>query len=424
MTEAFLHYIWKHQYFDKTNLQTTDGEYLIIMSQGFHNTDAGPDFKESKISIDGIEWSGHVEIHINASDWNKHKHQLDAAYNNTILHVVLSDDEQVFRSDGTKIPTLALKDKIYLTLIQQYDQLLNKEQPIPCDSQLSNISDLTKISMIDKALAQRLERKSGRVLEFLIKNNNDWEETTYQLLAENFGFKINSGPFLSLAQTLPYKILKKHADQALQVESLLFGQAGFLEQRLDDDYHQKLTAEYKFLKSKYDLKTSVNLHQWKFLRLRPANFPTVRIAQFAALMCNRGSLFSLFIGERPKTIIEKLRIDVSAYWMRHYQFGASTEQTLKGIGKNSAILVCINTIAPLLAAYGRYVDDQKFMDRALELLQYLPAEKNKITKLMQSSNFKLENAFDTQGAIELYNNFCTEKMCLTCNIGAQLLKPA
>ncbi|MEP2773405.1 MAG: DUF2851 family protein [Fulvivirga sp.] len=423
MTEAFLHYIWKHQYFDKKNLKTTQGEPLTIFNPGFHNTDAGPDFKEAKISIAGIEWRGQVEIHINASDWQKHKHQLDKAYNSTVLHVVLKEDDHVKRQDNTSIPTLELDNRIYLTMIQQYDQLLETSGSIPCDALLAEIDDLTKISMIDKAVMQRLERKSLRIQEFLKGTNNNWEETTYQLLAENFGFKINAEPFLKLARSLPLKVIKKHADQVEQVEALLFGQSGFLDEKKGDDYQTKLNKEYKFLRSKYSLQP-ISLHEWKFLRLRPANFPTLRIAQLASILSDASSLFASFIQESPKAIIELLRRETSTYWQNHYQFGEPTSNKLKGLGKSSAILVCINTLVPLLIAYSKHIDDQKYTDKAIDLLQFLPAEKNKITRIMDQSGFIQNNAFDTQGAIELHNNFCSKSRCLECNIGAKLVRPA
>ncbi len=422
MTEAFLHYIWKHQYFDKNKLKTTKGEPLTIFNPGFHNTDAGPDFKEAKISIAGLEWRGQVEIHLNATDWQKHKHQLDKAYNSTVLHVVFKDDGPARREDNTAIPTLELENRIFLTLIQQYEALLEKTDTIPCKSQLSGIDELTKISMIDKAVMLRLERKSLRVRDFLKQANNNWEETTYQLLVENFGFKINAGAFLELAKSLPLTIIKKHADQLEQVEALLFGQAGFLGENKNDDYLIRLRKEYKFLQSKYGLKP-LSLHQWKFLRLRPANFPTMRIAQLTSILCGTPSLFASFIQESPKTIIEILRRDISAYWQSHYQFGKATDQKLKGLGKSSAILICINTVVPLLIAYSKHVDDQKYIDKAIDLLQYLPAEKNKITGAMGVSGFIQQNAFDSQGVLELHNNFCTKNRCLECNIGAKLVRP-
>lgn len=422
MTEAFLHYIWKHQYFDKNKLKTTKGEPLTIFNPGFHNTDAGPDFKEAKIGIAGIEWRGQIEIHINASDWQKHKHQLDKAYNSTVLHVVLKEDSSVSRQDNTTIPTLELENRIFLTMIQQYERLLSTSDSIPCNALLHEIDDLTKISMLDKAVILRLERKSLRVRDFLRETNNDWEETTYQLLAENFGFKINAGAFLELAKSLPLNIIKKNADQLEQVEALLFGQAGFLGENKNDDYLIRLRKEYKFLQSKYDLKP-LSLHQWKFLRLRPANFPTMRIAQLTSILCGTSSLFASFIQESPKTIIEILRRDIPAYWQSHYQFGKATDQKLKGLGKSSAILICINTIVPLLIAYSKHIDDQKYIDKAIDLLQYLPAEKNKITSAMGVSGFVQQNAFDSQGVLELHNNFCTKNRCLECNIGAKLVRP-
>ncbi|MTI19816.1 DUF2851 family protein, partial [Fulvivirga sp. RKSG066] len=234
MSEAFLHYIWQYQYFDKNELLTVNKESLDVFKQGFYNTDAGPDFKEATIKINDIEWRGHVEIHYKSSDWHAHGHQTDKAYNSTVLHVVWEDDKPVSREDQTAMPTLELKDRVPLDLQKKYTQLIKNGESIPCASQLHEVSSISKLSMIEKSVFSRLERKSKDVLNLLKDNEGDWEETTFQLLAKNYGFKINAEPFFQLAQSVPFKVLKKHADQPNQVEALLFGQAGFLEEECAD----------------------------------------------------------------------------------------------------------------------------------------------------------------------------------------------
>lgn len=424
MSEAFLHYIWRHQYFDKTELTSIDSQKVNIIQPGIYNTDAGPDFKEAAVFIDEIEWRGHVEIHLKSSDWNAHKHQFDKAYNNTVLHVVWEDDGQITREDGSKIPTLEIGDRVDERLRDRYSRLINNPgDKIPCQTQLTSIDSLAKISMLDKALMVRLERKSAAVRAIYLNNQHNWEETAYQLLAMNFGFKINADPFFVLAKSLPFKILKKHGNSQFQIEALLFGQAGFLDQQLDDEYYNQLHKEYQFLKSKYQLESKLWEHQWRLLRLRPANFPTLRVAQFAAFIYQAQSIFSIFIESEPKQIIEKLRTEVSDYWQKHYQFGKEITKLLQGIGLNSAENICINTVAPLLVAYGKTQDDTSYIEKSEALLQNLRAEKNKIIDKMKEVGFEVKSAFDSQAVIELHNNYCIKSRCLQCTIGAKLVRP-
>ena len=296
MNESFLHYIWQLQYFDKKDLKTTDGEAIAITAPGKGNTNAGPDFLTAKIRIGNIDWAGSVEIHTNASAWLGHGHDDDRAYDNVILHVVWQNDKPVVRTDGTPIPTLELHHRVDLGLIGEYKQLVNNASSIPCENSLSRVDELTKVSMLDKALMQRLESKAANVLQLFHQTGQDWEEVAFQLTARNFGFKINNEPFFALTQSVSRKILLKHSDNLTQIEALLFGQAGFLEYSIHDEYLKLLQREYHVLASKYDLeKEKLNYSVWKFMRLRPANFPTLRIAQFGALFYRNKNLFSKMI---------------------------------------------------------------------------------------------------------------------------------
>lgn len=424
MSEAFLHYIWQHQYFDKTDLATATDQRVNIIQPGHYNTDAGPDFKEAALFIDDIEWRGQVEIHLKSSDWDAHQHQTDKAYNNTILHVVWLNDKEIKRQDGTTIPTVEIAYRVNKHLLERYNLLLKKpSQHIPCENQLVSVKLLTKIEMMDKALMSRLERKSLSVRGIHEQNKQDWEETAYQLLASNFGFKINSEPFFTLARSLPFKILKKHGDNPFQVEALLFGQAGFLEVDEKDEYYEKLKKEYEFLRQKYRLEQVLSEHQWKLLRLRPANFPTVRIAQLATFIASANGVFSLFLEAGVKDIVKKLSPPVSDYWHRHYQFGKETSKRSKRLGQNSAENICINTVSPLLVAYGKAIDEHKFIEKAEELLQELKAEKNRIVDKMKEVGFEVRSAFDSQAVLELHNNYCIKSRCLQCSIGAKLVRP-
>jgi hypothetical protein len=423
MNESFLHYLWQLQYFEKRDLVTSEGDELTILKTGTLNSDAGPDFFNAKINISGIEWAGNVEIHIRSSDWFTHRHEKDAAYNNVILHVVWENDKTV-EQNATPIPTLELKNRVDSSLISEYKKLINSHTPIACEKSILHVDELVKLSMLDKALMQRLESKATQVTELWKSNISDWEETTYQLLARNFGFKVNADPFFQLSKSLPYKIIQKQ-NTLLQVEALLFGQAGMLETKTKEEYISILFREYHLLAQKYSLQ-GLRLHpsQWRFLRLRPANFPTLRLAQFASMLFHSKNIFSQIISAESLASLTKiLEQHQSDYWQTHYRFGKKAKSHVAELGEASIQNIVINTITPLLVAYGQYKDEQTYVDRAVELLQQLPAEQNKITKSWNALGLKVKNAFDSQAVIELNNNFCERRQCLNCNIGVSLLKP-
>ncbi len=424
MNESFLHYIWQFQYFNKRDLITSSGEKIEVFKTGNLNTHAGPDFSNAKIRIDDLEWAGAVEIHTKSSAWEEHHHEVDKAYDNVILHVVWQDDKPVYRSDKTLMPTLELKGRVDEVLIKEYKKLVNSPSAIPCGKSFSKVDELTKISMLDKALMQRLEAKALQVEALLKSSNNDWEQTTYQLFARNFGFKVNNEPFEQLAKSVPYKIILKHVDKSVQVEAILFGQAGFLDTEVGDDYYKLLQREYHILSEKYNLEpTRLKKSQWRFLRLRPANFPTVRLAQLGALLQQKGLFSKILELEDYKSISQLFSASPSPYWQHHYQFNRKSEQGVAGLGSFSIENLIINSVVPLLAAYGRATDDHSYLDRATGLLLQIPGEKNAIMRTWNNIGFIGKTAFDSQGLIELHNNFCLRRNCLNCNIGASLLKP-
>lgn len=425
MTESFLHYLWQFQYFDKKELVTTTGEPITILNQGILNTDAGPDFSQVKIKIDAIDWVGSVEIHIQSSGWYEHKHQEDAAYENVVLHVVWEENKPVQRKDGTRLPTLELKDRADKAFLKSYQKLVSNIAVIPCQSAFENVNAVTRHSMIDKAAMIRLEEKSKQVLKLLETNQGDWEETAYQLLAAGFGFKVNKDPFLQLAKALPYKLVRKHRTKVEQVEALLFGQAGFLMAKTKDEYLTQLYNEFEFLSKKYSLaQTQLHPSQWKFLRLRPANFPSLRIAQFAGLLSVKENIFSALLEmENYKDLESLFRVQTTHYWKDHYRFNKRVQGVIPEMGADSREVLLINTVIPILIAYGQSRDDWSYVDRAVEFLQQIPAEKNKIIRTWQQLNCVATNAFETQGLIELYNNYCQRRACLNCTIGSAILKP-
>lgn len=426
MNESFLHYIWQFQYFDKRDLKSSIGEDIIIFNQGYKNTHAGPDFYNTKLKIDSIEWAGSVEIHIYSSGWREHKHQDDPAYENVVLHVVWEENEKIIRKDGTLLPTLELRSRVAQSLLLQYKRIIHSRSKIPCANAIGSVSHLIRISMLDKALMSRLESKASNILMSLQKNNADWEETCYQMLCKNFGFKVNTDPFLQLAQSLPYKTLMKQSDQLVQMEALIFGQAGFLNETINDAYYLLLKREYSLLCKKYDLATCrMNKAQWRFLRLRPANFPTIRLAQLAALLYHEKNIFSRIVTlGSVKDLIPAFSAKPSAYWLHHYQFFKKQEKEIPALGKMSIDNLVINSIVPMLVAYGKAKDDQRYVDHAIQLLQETGSEENTILRSWEALGLNSKTAFDSQALIELHNSFCIRRRCLDCNIGFSLLQPA
>jgi hypothetical protein len=425
MQEGFLHFLWQFGYFNRNHLATTAGEPLQILHPGYPHTDAGPDFRQARLLIGQLEWVGNVEIHLRSSDWQAHQHHLDDAYDHVILHVVWQHDRDIYRKDHSLVPTLVLADKTPADLLTRYRYFISNTEKIPCAAQFREVKSLYKLQALENALLQRLAQKADMVKNLLQHNQYDWEETTYQLLARNMGFKLNSEPFLQLSRAVPLKLLHKHSDRLFPMEALLFGQAGFLDKPLDDAYYQQLQKEYAFLAHKYNLSGGkLPAHLWKFLRLRPANFPTLRIAHLAALIQAHKHLFSLFIHtESPKAFVQWLQVQPSAYWQAHYNFGKTTATTTTP-GKESKENILVNTLVPLLVCYAREKGNNHYIDKAIGLLEGLPAENNRITRIWKNLGLPVAHAYDSQASIELYNHFCTQKKCLSCPVGLSLLKPA
>lgn len=422
--EDLLHYIWKFRLFNNNNLRTADGSLLRIISPGLHHHHAGPDFQNAKLQIGETIWAGNVEIHIRASDWIRHNHQHDPAYNNVILHVVYKNDLEIFNQERSTIPVLVLEERIPDEFLQRY-QTLMYANPIafPCEKIINRVDELTKQNWLDRMLVQRLEEKSVQLQQKISTLKGNWEEAFYQTLAANFGFKINALPFELLAKSLPLQILSKHTSNLTQTEALLFGQAGFLEDVVDDPHFLVLQKEYQFLKQKYGL-VSLEKYLWKFLRLRPLNFPTIRIAQFAALMQRSNRFLSQILETDDPDKINNVFIGInpSAYWLEHYQFGKLSKPSSKTLGQASAENILINTVSVFLFAFGQENQSEAHINRAIKILEKLPCENNNIISSFSSAGIKVSSAGNSQAVIELKNNYCDRKRCLECGIGNKLLK--
>ncbi len=431
MKEEFLHFVWQYQYFSSTNLATAQGKDIVIIEKGTYNNDAGADFSDATIQIGNEKWRGDVEIHLKSSDWHKHDHSANKAYNKVILHVVWEDDNPILYEDNTKIPTLTLKDRVSDNIFEKYKQFFQNNESIACAKLLPNVPKITVFSMLDRSAIQRLENKALVAKEFLRTNNTDWEETCFQLLAKNFGFKTNSEAFLKLARQTPFKFFHKQSDSLFQMEALIFGQAGFLQDIIEDVneqdeehkyYQQNLANEYAFLKKKYNL-VGLDKTEWKFSQMRPANFPTLRLAQFVAFIQKTPLLFSFFIDtETMKDFSKTFHIQVSDYWQNHYHFGKKSPKKTPEFGKSSTENIIINTIVPMLVLFSQELKRIDLMDRAISFMEKIKPEDNEIIRQWADLDIKAQHALDSQALLEQYNNFCQPKKCLNCEIGNKILR--
>jgi hypothetical protein len=425
-TEDFLHYVWKFRLFERENLQTTTGENIEIFSAGLQNSDSGPDFHNARLRIGDTTWAGNVELHLNSSDWHKHGHTTDNAYSSVILHVVYRDDQPIILPDGRRIPTLELHDRVSPDLYNRYHHLVyGSQQFIPCEGSIRFVDDMALRNWLTRVLVERLEKRSAAVMAALDKNRGDWEETFYQFLAAQFGFKTNALPFELMAKSLPQLTLAKHKNNPLQIEALIFGQAGFLDEEFMDDYPKSLKEEYTFLRKKYSL-TPIEKHLWKFMRLRPQNFPTVRLAQFAALVIRSNHLFSKVLDIKNTTDLRKLFTDleINPYWESHYRFDVASKPVSKSLGQSSIDILLLNTFVLFLFSYGKHNQQEYYINRSLKLLEQLPAEQNKIVTNFDLVGIKVNTAFDSQALLELKNNYCDYKKCLQCGVGNKILRMA
>jgi len=419
MNENFLHFIWENNLFEKKDLITDTNEKIEVLALGQKNTDAGPDFFNAKIKIGNQTWAGNVEIHIKSSDWIAHKHNTDKAYDNVILQAVAENNQPTRRTTNRQIPTIELKYDP--KLLNNYLELYNSKQKIACFSKIKYLDKFTIKHWLGRLQIERLEQKSKIIEQLLLQNNNSWEETFYQYIAQNFGFKKNSVPFELLAKSLPLKYLSKHKNSLFQIEAMLFGQAGMLENNYEVDYYQKLKNEYKFLKNKFQL-DPIDSHLWIFLRLRPPNFPTIRIAQFAQLIYQSSQLFSKIIEiENIGKIKNLFNLEASTFWETHYLFDKESKKRTKKLGKSAVNNILINTVSLFLFVYGMKKSNESLQNRALSLLESIEPENNSIINNWEKANLKIENAYYSQALIQLNNEYCKKQRCLNCQIGNKLI---
>jgi hypothetical protein len=416
MKEEFLYYLWENRLIDKS-LQTIEGEAIEVVSTGYRNTNSGPDFLEAKIRIGDKLWAGHVEIHVKASDWNRHRHENDKAYRNVILHVVYENDAK-----ATNLPTLELKGHFDETLFTNYQRFISSKAWIPCGNSIAQVPPFTRLSWLDRMAVERLESKSETVNKILNANQFDWEDALYQLLMRYIGLKVNNEAFETLAKLLPFKTLLKHADNLLQVEAMLFGCAGLIEGEFTEEYPQLLQREFAVMKAKFNLLT-LPAERMKYMRMRPGSFPTIRLAQMAQLIHKNGPLFAK-IREAATVDEVKALFDVAAseYWDTHWRFDTLSEYKPKHLGKDTADVLIINAVVPLLFCYGKLHKDETFCDTALQFLEATAAENNTVVRHFAQCGITAQNAMQTQALLHLYNSYCKTKRCLECRIGHVLMR--
>ncbi len=420
--ESLLHYVWQYKKYDFFELKTSNNQTIEIIKGGIHNFDAGPDFLQATIKIDNKVWYGNVEMHTKSSDWLKHKHQLDPNYNSVILHVVFEEDVPIFYADSKAIPCLVLGKRISHSTIKNYVQLMENKMWVPCQNMFSSISN-DSIEFWKYRLV--VERMEDRVLKYKSKlnlNNIDWDQNLYVAFLSYLSAKVNRLGFEELGKALPYKLLQKHRNNIFQIEALLFGTANVLPKESANDYVFNLKKEYDFLSKKYNIKPISPL-LWKFARLRPQNFVTVRLAQFAKLINQRENLFSqLFYSSSIVEIKKLLSVQINeGYWLSHFHFGKKSKVVPKSMGTQLVESLVINAIVPFRFLHGMWHDDEAEKENALSILDQLPSEKNKIIKNWVSLGMKCDTAMDSQALIELKSNYCDVQRCLDCQIGHAIL---
>ncbi len=421
MREEFLHYVWKYQLFSRQNLTTTQKEALSVLKIGEHNQNSGPDFFNAQLVLSGQRWAGNVEIHLKSSDWYVHNHQKNPRFDNTILHVVWKDDMVVFDSNNNPIPTLTLSDRIDSELINRYETLYSKNlKRINCESQIHEIDPFILQNWMERLYFRRLERKSEFIIRLLEKTNNDWEAVLFQMLSKTFGSKVNGEAFLLASQSIQFGTVRKVRTDLLQLESLFFGVFNLLQADLEDEYLSDLKKEYAYLKHKFQIdEAEISI---QFFRLRPLNFPTIRLSQLASLYHVHESLFSKLMEASSINEIYKIfDLKPSKYWSTHYVFGKESVKKNKSISKSFVDLIIINVILPLKFVHSRFFD-LDVNEEILQLIRALNPEKNHIIDIFSSLKVNADNAMDSQSLIELKSNYCDRNRCLDCKIGFELLR--
>jgi hypothetical protein len=421
MKEDFLHYLWKFKNFNTRTLKSTTGELITIIHVGQYLEQAGPDFFNAQIIIGNQKWAGNVEIHLKSSDWYVHHHEKDSAYENIILHVVWEHDVEIYRSDNSVVPVLVLKEFVSSETIANYNSLRSTKSWIYCEKQLADLDDFLLSNWQERLFFERLERKSIPISELLHETNSDWESVLFYLLAKNFGLNTNGESFFKIASSIPFSRIRKEGFELANIEALLFGNAGLLDSDKEDQYFSDLKFRYYYLLQKYQLEKPI-IAPVQFFKLRPDNFPTIRLSQLAALYHSQQNLFSKIIQlNSALAIYQFFEVSASSYWSSHYQFDKGSPKKKKLMSKSFIDLLIINTILPIQFAYSQSLGEENSED-LIQLLVAISPEKNSITDKFKSFGITSKNAFETQSLLQLKKEYCNKSKCLECAIGVELLQ--
>ncbi len=421
MQEDFIHYLWKHKKFSISQLETKKGQVVEVVSTGEHNLNSGPDFFNAQIKIDNQLWAGNVEIHLRSSDWFVHNHETDSAYDNVILHVVWEHDTEIFRKDNSEIETLELRHCVSKEALNNYQKLFNKQQKwINCENDFASVDEFLLSNWLERLYFERLERKSNDINELLKTSKNNWEAVLFKMLTKNFGLKVNGDAFLSVANSIEFSIIRKEQSKLGNLEALLFGQAGLFVGDKEDKYFNELKDIYGYQKHKYHL-SNLSVSPLQFFRLRPPNFPTVRLSQLASLFHFNEHLFSKIIYANSKEEIYKMfSVKASEYWDTHYTFDKVSKKSKKQVSSSFINLLLINTIIPLKFSYAQYIG-KPINEEIVHWMSQLKSEQNGIVDKFNSMKPIFCNALNSQALIQLKTNYCNKNKCLQCAIGSEVL---
>jgi hypothetical protein len=424
MKEEFLHYVWKYHLYYADRLKDKDGNHIDVIHPGEYNRDSGPDFFNSRIRINGTEWAGNVEIHTKASHFEVHGHHRDHSYDNVILHVVSENDKRVRNARGEEVLTVSID--FDCSLFEKYTSLINNPFIIACQDEIKQIDGFIIRHWLESLVIERMMNKSEMTGRIFSETGNDWEETFYRILSRYFGFRVNTEPFEMLAAALPFRIIRKHIDSRFQIEALLFGTAGMLDEGLfknaiKDDYYRDLLKEFRILSAKYSIQP-IHGWLWKFHRLRPVNFPTIRISQLAVMLSGSGGLFSKVIEVKSSNELRKIfEVTASGYWDDHFVFGKKTRKISKSAGETAADILLINSVVPIIFLYGQYHNNREVIEGALNFLDEIRPEENSIIEEWKTAGITAGSARETQALLQLRNEYCRKRRCLECRIGSWLI---
>ncbi|MGC8823524.1 MAG: DUF2851 family protein [Bacteroidales bacterium] len=419
MSEEFLHYLWQRHLFDRSVYSLANGERLEIISPGLRNTDAGPDFYNVRIKLEDTLWVGSCEMHVYSSDWYRHEHHINPLYDNVILHVVYKNDQPVVNSKGIPVPTIELSFDAELLDIYQRYQLIQDD--IRCKQYIRRIEPIYLADLMSKMVVERLIQRAQLVHQLLEASHYDWELCAMIWLGKAFGFKVNEAPFEMLIRSIPLAVLQRSAHQLFTLEALLFGQAGLLHENFQEAYPQQLYREYTFLRHKFNL-SPIDGHLWKKMRIRPANFPALRIAQLAAFIHKSPAFFQQLLEiKSSKQILSFFEITASEYWNNHYQLDVPARVYPKKLSQSSILLLAINALVPLMFAYGHEKDIDEYRELAVRILEEIEPEQNSIIQKWHAAGITAHHASESQGLIQLYNKHCLLQRCLQCEMFNQIM---